>query len=100
MVKVADLEIKFKQFRDETRTRLKALETELAAMRLEAKQHHEESTKRQDDLMNMQEDLMNMLAEFMKKTCLPVTTTVPTQPTQCAPRYDDFGCLSPPKKQA
>ena len=49
MVQVGDLEVRFNQFKDETNTRLKSLEIELAAMRLEANRRHEESTKRQDD---------------------------------------------------
>ncbi|GKF22130.1 hypothetical protein Tco_0074452, partial [Tanacetum coccineum] len=88
MAKVSDLESRFKQFRYETGTRLQTLETQLVAMRLEAKQRHEESTKRHDDLMKK----MKMMAEFMK-SYLPETTMVPTQPIQCAPSYDDLGCL-------
>nr|GEZ01477.1 RNA polymerase II subunit 5-mediating protein homolog isoform X2 [Tanacetum cinerariifolium] len=90
MAKVSDLESKFKQFRYETGTRLQTLETQPVAMQLEAKQRHEESTKRHDDLMKM-------MAEFMK-TYLPETTMVPTQLTQCASSYGDFGCLPPNKR--
>ena len=88
MVKVADLEVRFNQFKDETNTRLKSLEIELAAMRLEANRRHEESTKRHDDLMEM-------MTRFIKIISPPETTyRITTQPTQ----YDDFGFLLPNNK--
>nr|GEY01616.1 putative reverse transcriptase [Tanacetum cinerariifolium] len=45
MVRAADLELEFNQYRENMNSRLTTLENELAAMRFEANQHHEQSNQ-------------------------------------------------------
>ncbi|PWA78129.1 GTPase Era [Artemisia annua] len=52
MVKAADLELEFNQYKGDSSARLTTLENELAAMRLEANQRHEQSNQRHEQSTN------------------------------------------------
>ena len=67
MVKAADLELEFNQYKEDSNARLTTLENELAAMRLEANQRHEQSNQRHEQSTKFQEEMMRMMNELMKK---------------------------------
>ncbi|GJT59703.1 DNA polymerase zeta catalytic subunit-like protein [Tanacetum coccineum] len=57
-------------------------------------QRHEEHIRRYDELKNLLLSLIRKSSSPMQSS-RPITTMVPTKPTECAPSYGDFGCLSP-----
>ena len=64
MVKAADLELEFNQYKGDSTARLTTLENELAAMRLEANQRHEQSNQRHEQSTKFQEEMMRMMYEI------------------------------------
>ena len=97
MVKAADLELEFNQYKEGTNTRLTTLENELASLRLEANQRHEMSTKKQEEMMRLstkkqddmakkQEEMMRMMTEFLKKG-----SDEEVESTKGFRSYDDIG---------
>nr|GEU83710.1 ribonuclease H-like domain-containing protein [Tanacetum cinerariifolium] len=85
MVRVADLELEFNQYQENTNARLTTLENELAAMRLEANQHHKQSNQRYEQSTKIQEEMIRMMTELMKKNSDEVESTKGFR------SYDDLG---------
>ncbi|GJT53907.1 hypothetical protein Tco_0988961 [Tanacetum coccineum] len=99
--KMAELEDDFREFKAHTERRFVSLDMSIRAYRLEEDQRHEEEDQRHEERIRRYDELKNLLLSLIQKSSSPVqssrpiTTKVPTKPTECAPSYGDFGCLSP-----
>ncbi|GJU86686.1 hypothetical protein Tco_1294232 [Tanacetum coccineum] len=99
--KMAELEDDFREFKVHTERRFVFLDMSIRAYRLEEDQRHEEEDQRHEERIRRYDELKNLLLSLIQKSSSPVqysrpiTTKVPTKPTECAPSYGDFGCLSP-----
>ncbi|GKB82407.1 hypothetical protein Tco_0949302 [Tanacetum coccineum] len=92
--KMAELEDDFHEFKANTERRFVSLDMSIRAYRLEEDQRHEEQIRRYDELKNLLLSLIHKSSSPVQSS-RPITTKVPTKPTECAPSYGDFGCLSP-----
>ncbi|GJU53555.1 retrovirus-related pol polyprotein LINE-1 [Tanacetum coccineum] len=92
--KMAELEDDFREFKAHTERRFVSLDMSIRAYRLEEDQRHEERIRRYDELKNLLLSLIQKSSSPVQSS-RPITTKVPTKPTECAPSYGDFGCLSP-----
>ncbi|GJX42998.1 hypothetical protein Tco_0259674 [Tanacetum coccineum] len=99
--KMAELEDDFREFKAHTERRFVSLDMSIRAYRLEEDQRHEEEDQRHEERIRRYDELKNLLLSLIQKSSSPVqssrpiTTKVPTKPTECASSYGDFGCLSP-----
>ncbi|GJW47026.1 putative mitochondrial protein, partial [Tanacetum coccineum] len=86
-----------------TERRFVSLDMSIRAYRLEEDERHEEEDRRHEERIRRYDELKNLLLSLIQKSSSPspvqssrpITTKVPTKPTECAPSYGDFGCLSP-----
>ncbi|GJR32903.1 hypothetical protein Tco_1109135 [Tanacetum coccineum] len=99
--KMAELEDDFREFKAHTERRFVSLDMSIRAYRLEEDQRHEEEDQRHEERIRRYDELKNLLLSLIQKSSSPVqssrpiTTKVPTKPTECVSSYGDFGCLSP-----
>ncbi|GKA59943.1 hypothetical protein Tco_0759256 [Tanacetum coccineum] len=106
--KMVELEDDFREFKAHTERRFISLDMSIRAYRLEEDQRHEEEDQiheeedqRHEERIRRYDELKNLLLSLIQKSSSPVqssrpiTTKVPTKPTECASSYGDFGCLSP-----
>ncbi|GJZ74597.1 putative mitochondrial protein [Tanacetum coccineum] len=99
--KMAELEDDFREFKAHTERRFVSLDMSIRAYRLEEDQRHEEEDQRHEERIRRYDELKNLLLSLIHKSSSPVqssrpiTTKVPTKPTECVSSYGDFGCLSP-----
>ncbi|GKD96491.1 hypothetical protein Tco_1380388 [Tanacetum coccineum] len=99
--KMAELEDDFREFKAHTERMFVSLYMSIRAYRLEEDQRHKEEDQRHEEHIRRYDELKNLLLSLIRKSSSPmqssrpITTMVPTKPTECAPSYGDFGCLSP-----